>query len=140
MTMPRDPADEVDLAPAVALFRSLGDPRRLAILHELAGGERRVIDLTRRLGLAQSTVSAHLACLADCGLVASRPVGRASLFRLVPPELLGLLAAAEGLLAATGDAVALCPRYGDLGHDGAGGAGSGTHECSDATRASAAAG
>ena len=39
---------------------------------------------------------------------------RASVYSLaVQPELLGLLAAAERLLAATGDAVTLCPTYGD---------------------------
>lgn len=112
--MPRHTeACEPDLGAAVALFRGLGDPRRLAIVHELAGGERRVVDLTRSLGLAQSTVSAHLACLADCGLVASRPVGRASVYRLVRPELLTMLSAAEELLRQTGSSVALCPVYAD---------------------------
>jgi ArsR family transcriptional regulator, cadmium/lead-responsive transcriptional repressor len=63
--------------------------------------------------LAQSTVSAHLACLRDCGLVESRPVGRASLFSLTTaPELMAILAAAEQLLSATGDAMELCLRYG----------------------------
>lgn len=108
-----DPACEADLSPAVALFRSLADATRLAIVHELTRGERRVVDLTRTLGLAQSTVSAHVACLRDCGLVEGRPVGRQMLYRLTRPELLTVLGAAEQLLAATGNAVALCPVYGD---------------------------
>jgi hypothetical protein len=33
---------------------------------------------------------------------------------LAQPALLQVLAAAEDVLAATGDAVALCPRYGQL--------------------------
>lgn len=103
-----------DLAPAVALFNSLSDPTRLAILRHLTRGEHRVRDLTDELGLAQSTVSQHLACLRECGLVDSRPEGRASLFSLtIEPELLAVLDAAERLLAATGDAVALCPNYGN---------------------------
>ena len=102
------------LSPAACLFRSLADPARLAILRHLALGEHRVVDLTTHLGLAQSTVSAHLACLRDCDLVESRPHGRASLFSLRHNEvLLDMLAAAERLLAATGDAVVLCPRYGE---------------------------
>ena len=101
------------MSAAVALFRSLGDPTRLAIVHELAAGERRVVDLTGALGLAQSTVSAHLACLRDCRLVDSRPVGRQSLYRLTQPALLGLLSAAERLLADTGNAVDLCRVYGN---------------------------
>lgn len=102
------------LSAAACMFRSLGDPTRLAILRHLALGEHKVVDLTAHLGLAQSTVSAHLACLRDCGLVTSRPQGRASMWSLNhPAELLELLAAAERLLAVTGDAVALCPTYGE---------------------------
>jgi DNA-binding transcriptional ArsR family regulator len=71
-----------------------------------------VTDLTAALGLAQSTVSKHLACLRDCGLVSSEPAGRASVFRLAQPALAQMLAAAETVLAATGNAVALCPVYG----------------------------
>ena len=107
--MPRE--CEADLGPAVALFRSLGDPTRLAIVHELARGERRVVDLTRSLSLAQSTISGHLACLAGCQLVTSRAVGRQSFYRLTQPDLIGVLGSAERLLAATGSAVALCPTY-----------------------------
>jgi len=101
------------LGPAAALFRSLGDPARLAILRRLAGGEARIVDLTGELGLAQSTVSKHLACLRDCRLVTVRAAGRASVYSLAQPALPGLLAAAEDLLAATGNAVALCPVYGE---------------------------
>lgn len=101
---------ETDVGAAVALFRSLADPARLAVLRHLTLGEHRVVDLTAHLGLAQSTTSAHLACLRDCGLVSVRTVGRSSVYSLaVEPELLGVLSAAERLLAATGDAVALCP-------------------------------
>ena len=105
--------DGGDLQVAAALFHSLSDPSRLAILQHLVFGEHRVRDLTEHLGLAQSTVSAHLACLRECGLVVSRPQGRASVFSLVSaPELLAVLAAAERLLATTGQGVALCPNYG----------------------------
>ena len=104
------PVDEAAaLAPAAELFKALADPSRLAILRHLALGEHRVRDLTDHLGLAQSTVSAHCLCLAGCGLVSSRPKGRATVYSLARPELLELLGVAERLLDATGDAVALCP-------------------------------
>jgi DNA-binding transcriptional ArsR family regulator len=103
----------MELDAAASLFRSMSDPARLSILRHLQLGEHRVRDLTEHLGLAQSTVSAHLACLRDCGLVVSRPQGRASMFSLaVPEELVALLAMAEQLLEATGYAVDLCPVYG----------------------------
>jgi DNA-binding transcriptional ArsR family regulator len=101
------------LSAAACLFHGFSDASRLAIVRHLALGEHRVVDLTEHLGLAQSTVSKHLACLRDCGLVDSRPQGRASLFSLTHPEAtLQLLSAAEQLLGLTGDAVALCPVYG----------------------------
>jgi ArsR family transcriptional regulator, cadmium/lead-responsive transcriptional repressor len=113
MSLPRGPEGRTHLTPAAALFRSLGDPVRLAIVQRLAGGEARVVDLTGALGLAQSTVSKHLACLRDCGLIDYRVEGRQSFYSITRPELLDLLRSAEGLLAATGEAVALCPVYGD---------------------------
>lgn len=97
---------------AVSLFHSLADPARLAILRHLANGEARVRDLTDALGLAQSTVSKHVACLRDCGLVEGRPVGRQVFYSLSRPELLDLLRAAEHLLEATGYQVDLCLVYG----------------------------
>lgn len=103
---------EPNLDPAAALFHSLGDPKRLAIVQRMAQGEVRVGDLAGELGLAQSTVSAHVACLRDCGLVQGRPQGRSVYYSLARPELMDLLAAAEALLTATGSAVDLCPSYG----------------------------
>jgi DNA-binding transcriptional ArsR family regulator len=105
-------AVQADMTAGAALFRGLADPARLAIVRHLALGEHRVVDLTAHLGLAQSTVSGHLACLKDCGLVTARAEGRASLYALARPELLDLLTAAERLLAATGDSVTLCPVFG----------------------------
>lgn len=98
-----------DVATGAALFRGLADPTRLRILQRLADGEARVVDLTAALGLAQSTVSVHLACLRGCGLVEGRPEGRQTYYRLARPELFKLLLAAERLLAATGERIALCP-------------------------------
>jgi DNA-binding transcriptional ArsR family regulator len=101
------------LAPAALLFHSLAEPVRLAILQRLASGEARVVDLKDELELAQSTVSKHLACLRDCRLVDFRAEGRQSFYFVARPELLDLLRSAEELLAATGEAVALCPVYRD---------------------------
>ncbi|MEQ4724028.1 metalloregulator ArsR/SmtB family transcription factor [Nonomuraea sp. B19D2] len=100
------------IPPAAALFHSLADETRLRIVQRLARGEARVVDLTAELGLAQSTVSKHLACLRDCHLVDYRAEGRQSFYSLTRPELMDLLASAEQLLAATGHAVTLCPAPG----------------------------
>jgi DNA-binding transcriptional ArsR family regulator len=107
-------ADEARASTAAAcLFHGLSDPSRVAILQHLALGEHRVVDLTAHLGLAQSTVSKHLACLRDCGLVTSRPEGRASVFSINhAAAVMDLLVAAERLLELTGDAVTDCPSFG----------------------------
>lgn len=97
---------------AVALFHGLADRNRLSIVSALSLGERRVVDLTEALGLAQGTVSGHVACLRDCGLVVGRPEGRQVFYSLAHPELMDLLGAAEQLLAMTGEAVELCPNFG----------------------------
>ena len=111
MTMIAGDGDRALLRGA-ALFHGLADRNRLAILQRLAGGERRVVDLTEALGLAQGTVSGHLACLRDCGLVVGRPEGRQMFYSIAHPELMDVLVAAEQLLALTGEAVELCSTYG----------------------------
>lgn len=109
-------AESEAMISAAALFRSLGDPSRLVILQHLQLGEHRVVDLVKHLGLSQSTVSKHLACLKDTGMVISRAEGRASMYSLAQPEtVIAILAAAEKMLALTGDAVCLCPmHHGDI--------------------------
>lgn len=96
-----EPLDPAALEASAALFRAFGDPSRLAILVHLHLGPHRVTDLVAHLGLAQSTVSKHLACLRDCGVVESRPQGRASLFSLVPGVPVDELLRAAGTVTAT---------------------------------------
>ena len=76
-----------------------------------------VVDLVAEFALAQATVFKDLAHLRDCGLVESDPVGRASVFRLKQPCLHDIQQAAEAVLAATGNAVTLCPNYGTATED-----------------------
>lgn len=90
------------------LFRSVGDATRLRLVLSLMGGEKRVVDLVAEVGLAQSTVSAHLACLRDCGLLDMRPVGRQSYYRLAH-DVQDFLMATEALLSRIGHDVSLCP-------------------------------
>lgn len=110
MTSP-DGVDALDAA--ACLFHGFSDPHRIAILRHLALGEHRVVDLTAHLGLAQSTVSKHVACLRDCGLLTARAEGRSTLYSLAHPEALDALwSAAERLLDLTGHQVVLCHDHG----------------------------
>lgn len=103
---------QLHLRALAAFFHSLSDSTRLAIVHRLADGEARVSDLVADLGLAQSTVSAHIGCLKDCGLIDGRPAGRQIFYRLTIPELLHLLGDAETILERTDQAVLDCPIFG----------------------------
>ena len=96
--MPTDTFRQLD--PAAALFHSLSDPTRLGIVKRMADGEVRVGDLSGELGLAQSTVSAHVACLRECGLVEGRAQGRSVYYSLSRPELMDMLAQADVLVDA----------------------------------------
>lgn len=117
MPMNQQETARVDAFNSAALFRALSDPGRLALLRHLLLREHNVRELTDHLGLAQSTVSGHLACLRDCGLVSARPVGRSSAYAVTEPALVAaLLDGATGLLEATEHRVAECPTASGRGH------------------------
>ena len=63
-------------------FNAVAEPRRRQILDVLAGGERPVNELVRKLGLAQPQVSKHLRVLREVGAVHVREYGRQRLYRL----------------------------------------------------------
>ena len=53
-----------------AMLKALSHPVRLEIVQLLsASGDANCVDFTRHAGLAQSTVSEHLKCLRDAGLI-----------------------------------------------------------------------
>ena len=94
-----------------SLFHGFSDHSRLAILEQLLDGPRRVSDIVQATGFGQPNVSAHLACLWDCGLVARQRHGREVHYRLIP-GVAEVLAAADRVLAVAGETVGVCPRYG----------------------------
>ncbi len=57
------------------LFKALADDTRLRILNLLSQGELCVCDIMTILGVGQSKVSRHLACLRHAGLVNDRRKG-----------------------------------------------------------------
>jgi DNA-binding transcriptional ArsR family regulator len=62
------PPDEL-----VRTLRALGDARRLRILHHLGSGDLRLAELSRRTGMAATTLLHHLAILRAAGLVQPLP-------------------------------------------------------------------
>jgi ArsR family transcriptional regulator, cadmium/lead-responsive transcriptional repressor len=113
----------VSVVPTTALdlkakfFRGFADPSRLAIVEVLRDGEQSVSEIVMHTGLSQPNVSAHLACLKDCGLVANRQEGRRVFYRLADPRMEEVLRTAEAVLADVAANVYACTRYRADGDD-----------------------
>ena len=108
--LPTDVTDDTsavhDATALAAVLSVLGDPTRLAILSHLRGGEHRVGELAEHLGLAQSTVSQHLAILRGTGLISTHAHGRARVSVLEHADELIAVLVAAGALARSAAAVA----------------------------------
>jgi DNA-binding transcriptional ArsR family regulator len=90
-------------------FQALGDPTRLRILELLRDEEELTVgQIVARLGLAQPTVSNHLACLRWCGFVGMRREHR-SVFNFIRDDrVLEMFTLAEALLDDNAEHVACC--------------------------------
>lgn len=93
-------------------FRVLGDPTRLAILHHLFTEPHSVTELTDKLGIAQSRVSNHLACLRWCRFVSAERAGRRVIYSVADPRLAGFIDAASEIASENRDYLATCRRIG----------------------------
>jgi DNA-binding transcriptional ArsR family regulator len=78
------------LAVVARRFRVLADPARLAVLHELQGGERTVSELVEATGLLQGTLSKHLQTLHDAAFVKRRREGQFVYYALADDRVLML--------------------------------------------------
>lgn len=72
-------------------------------------------ELVETSELSQSTVSAHLACLFECGLVTRERDGRFVRYELAGTEVRALLAAVDRVLRRTAAEIAACVNYDEGG-------------------------
>lgn len=93
------------------LFRGLSDPSRLAIVETLRSGAKTVSEIVAATKLSQPNASAHLACLRDCGLLASRQEGKYVFYALADSQMEALLEAAEHILSQVTERIACCGNY-----------------------------
>ncbi|MEF2144150.1 MAG: metalloregulator ArsR/SmtB family transcription factor [Desulfovibrionaceae bacterium] len=73
------------------VFKALGHPARLSMVHALCGGERCVCDLRDLVDLDMSTVSKHLSVLREAGVVLAEKRGNWNYYRLALPCVPGFL-------------------------------------------------
>ena len=93
-------------------FRALGDPTRLRILERLSEGPKTVTDLVAALGVPQSRISNHLACLKSCRFVTSRSRARFVIYALADPQLTALVVLARRIVSKNAMYFALCATVG----------------------------
>jgi DNA-binding transcriptional ArsR family regulator len=84
--------DEATTLGLAEIFRALGDPTRVRILHALAASELCVCDLAAILGMSQSAVSHQLRLLRSLRLVRNRREGRMVYYALDDDHIEKLLA------------------------------------------------
>jgi ArsR family transcriptional regulator, cadmium/lead-responsive transcriptional repressor len=99
-------ADDVEV---LARFgRALADPIRCQLLLILRDGPAHPAEMAEELGVSRSRLSNHLACLRDCGLVVTVPIGRRVRYELADRRLgLALDELRSAVVAVSDDACAL---------------------------------
>ncbi|MGH6951164.1 MAG: ArsR/SmtB family transcription factor [Vitreimonas sp.] len=71
--------------------KAAAHPHRLALLEQLAQGERNVDALAERVGLTIANASQHLQSMRRAGLLVARREGKFTLYRLADDSVLALL-------------------------------------------------
>lgn len=74
-----------------AVAKAAAHPHRLALLEQLAQGERNVDTLADKVGLTIANASQHLQSMRRAGLLAARREGKFTLYRLADDSVLALL-------------------------------------------------
>lgn len=92
--------------------RGLGDPTRLKIVRYLLEGPRAVGEIVARLGLPQSRISNHLACLKWCGYVSTERQGRVVVYEVADKRIRALVELARDIASDNAAHVASCMRIG----------------------------
>jgi len=67
--------------------KSMADPNRLMMIHELKEGPKSVTELAGKLGLKQSNTSQHLAVLRKAGVVNPQRQGSTIYYSLTTPKI-----------------------------------------------------
>jgi DNA-binding transcriptional ArsR family regulator len=80
------------IQPLAAVFKVLGDPTRLRILHSLMAGEMCVCEIADSLDMGQSAVSHQLRILRDARLVQFRRDGKVMWYSLADSHVFTLVA------------------------------------------------
>ncbi len=115
--MPRPRQKQVALAQSgeilMKFFKGLGDPTRLRIVEALLVKERKVSELIKLLGVPQSNISNHLACLKWCGYISSRKEGTSIYYQVTDDRVKKIVGLAREIIADHAENLYACTRIKD---------------------------
>jgi ArsR family transcriptional regulator, cadmium/lead-responsive transcriptional repressor len=97
----------------VKFFKGLGDPTRLRIAQTLLEKERNVSELIKLIGVPQSNISNHLACLKWCGYITSRKEGTSIYYQITDERVKKIVALAREIIADHAENLYACTRIKD---------------------------
>lgn len=100
------PADELQ----AKFVRGLGDPTRLRIVRYLLEGPRSAGEIVAMLGMAQSRVSNHLACLKWCGYVTTDRRGRSIIYCIADERVRAIVELTAEIVSDNANRIASCLR------------------------------
>ena len=96
----------MDYTEYARLFKALSDPKRLKIVHMLAGGELCACKILEEFHITQPTLSHDMKLLTDAGLVIPRREGKWTHYSLNKTRVGEICRAAEGLMIPEASAAA----------------------------------
>ncbi len=91
-------------------FKGLGDPTRLRIVEALLEKEWNVSELIKLIGVPQSNISNHLACLKWCGYITSRKEGTSVYYQVTDDRVKKIVALAREIIADHAENLYACTR------------------------------
>ena len=97
----------------VKFFKGLGDPTRLRIVQTLLDKEQSVSELIKLMGVPQSNISNHLACLKWCGYITSRKEGTSIYYQITDERVKEIVALAREIIADHAENLYSCTRIKD---------------------------
>lgn len=101
-------ADEVADRLYARFFTGFADETRMRIIRTLLDGPLTVGEIVSELGLSQSRISNHLACLRWCGFVRVERQGKYMLYELADRDIAKIVSLAQGLVSRNAEHIAEC--------------------------------
>ena len=90
-SIPEQIPDEAELQELADFYRVFADKTRVKLMYQLLSGEKKVGEISERVGISQSATSHQLRYLKEKGLVANRRAGQSIYYRLIDEHIVMIL-------------------------------------------------